>query len=262
MQFLVTNFPTWELNHTVLAYDYALDAAGDVELPRLRSERSRRARARHLRPDRAPLRGERASTTPSRGPSAPSACTTGRCSRPAWRASPRAPDWYSHGLNRVAYYRLATAAAAGAAAPRAPPASRAAWAGCSRAPCPRSAARCGATSARVLAGAPPARARRAGARDLRQLRRVLRGSAHAQSRGPAPISATTWPPREGEHHLDAAIAAGRGRRPAHRAPRQLGARGAAPRPPGAAAPPTWCSPPSRTRRSSATCGSTARGSAS
>jgi hypothetical protein len=30
VQFLVTNFPTWELNHTVLAYGYALDAAGNV----------------------------------------------------------------------------------------------------------------------------------------------------------------------------------------------------------------------------------------
>jgi hypothetical protein len=30
VQFLVTNFPTWELNHTVLAYAYALDATGNV----------------------------------------------------------------------------------------------------------------------------------------------------------------------------------------------------------------------------------------
>ncbi len=30
VQFLVTNFPTWELNHTVLAYAYTLDAAGNV----------------------------------------------------------------------------------------------------------------------------------------------------------------------------------------------------------------------------------------
>lgn len=30
VQFLVTNFPTWELNHTVLAYDYAVDPAGNV----------------------------------------------------------------------------------------------------------------------------------------------------------------------------------------------------------------------------------------
>lgn len=30
VQFLVTNFPTWELNHTVLAYGYALDATGNV----------------------------------------------------------------------------------------------------------------------------------------------------------------------------------------------------------------------------------------
>jgi hypothetical protein len=30
VQFLVTNFPTWELNHTVLAYAYALDAIGNV----------------------------------------------------------------------------------------------------------------------------------------------------------------------------------------------------------------------------------------
>ena len=30
VQFLVTNFPTWELNHTVLAYAYDLDPAGNV----------------------------------------------------------------------------------------------------------------------------------------------------------------------------------------------------------------------------------------
>ena len=30
VQFLVTNFPKWELNHTVLAYAYALDATGNV----------------------------------------------------------------------------------------------------------------------------------------------------------------------------------------------------------------------------------------
>jgi hypothetical protein len=30
VQFLVTNLPTWELNHTVLAYAYALDPAGNV----------------------------------------------------------------------------------------------------------------------------------------------------------------------------------------------------------------------------------------
>lgn len=30
VQLLVTNFPTWELNHTVLAYAYRLDAAGNV----------------------------------------------------------------------------------------------------------------------------------------------------------------------------------------------------------------------------------------
>ena len=30
VQFLVTNFPTWELNHTVVAYGYALDDAGNV----------------------------------------------------------------------------------------------------------------------------------------------------------------------------------------------------------------------------------------
>ena len=30
VQFLVTNFPTWELNHTVVAYGYRLDAAGNI----------------------------------------------------------------------------------------------------------------------------------------------------------------------------------------------------------------------------------------
>jgi hypothetical protein len=31
VQWLVTNFPTWELNHTVLAYEFHLAPAGDVE---------------------------------------------------------------------------------------------------------------------------------------------------------------------------------------------------------------------------------------
>src|SRR5260370_20412420 len=30
VQLLVTNFPTWELNHTVVAYAYRLDPAGNV----------------------------------------------------------------------------------------------------------------------------------------------------------------------------------------------------------------------------------------
>ena len=45
VQFLVTNFPTWELNHTVVAYGYALDDGRQRALHGLRSERSRRARA-------------------------------------------------------------------------------------------------------------------------------------------------------------------------------------------------------------------------
>ena len=32
VQFLVTNFPTWELNHTVLAYDYRTVDDGVIEL--------------------------------------------------------------------------------------------------------------------------------------------------------------------------------------------------------------------------------------
>src|SRR5713226_6630540 len=61
------------------------------------------------------------STTPIRAPSGPSACITGRCSSPmpppspapasGGAETPAPPDWYSHGLNRVGYYRLATAAA-------------------------------------------------------------------------------------------------------------------------------------------------------
>jgi hypothetical protein len=31
VQWLVTNFPTWELNHTVVAYDFQMADAGDVE---------------------------------------------------------------------------------------------------------------------------------------------------------------------------------------------------------------------------------------
>jgi len=31
VQFLVTNFPTWELNHTVVAYAYGVDAAGNID---------------------------------------------------------------------------------------------------------------------------------------------------------------------------------------------------------------------------------------
>ena len=212
-----------------------------------------------LRPGRAPLRGEpalrhRAGAHP-RLPHVLLGAALGR-----WRASPPRPTGTRTGSTASPTTGSPPPPRPRCRAPRAC-ASRAASAGCSRAPLPAERRAVRSNLARVLAGAPPARARRAGARDLRQLRRVLRRSADAQS-PPRHRSPRLRGVRRGRASPRRGHRGRAGRGPAHRAPRQLGVRGAAPRPPAAAAPPTWCSPPSRTRRSSATCASTARSSAS
>ena len=148
----------------------ALDADGDVRLLVYDPNDPARARAHHLRPDRARAsRRARLLRHRAGARSGRSACTTGRCSRPMRRARQasarrrrrRPTRWYSHGLNRVAYYRLATAA--GAALPR--PARLRLARGLGRLlaralprGAPRGAAR---ISAACCPGAPPARPRRA-----------------------------------------------------------------------------------------------------
>ena len=100
VQLLVTNFPTWELNHTVVAYDYRVSRGRRCGLHGLRPERSLRARHHHLRPTRRGASWPRASSTPKWAASAPSACTTGRSSegRHGQPSSVARPHWYSHGL--------------------------------------------------------------------------------------------------------------------------------------------------------------------
>jgi KDO2-lipid IV(A) lauroyltransferase len=138
---------------------------------------------------------------PSPDPSAP-----GRAESPAGGAAP--PGWYSHGLNRVAYYRLAAVAAAALPRPLRLRVARALGRVLARAvPAERRAVR--GNLSRVLAGARPdeveARVSETFANfgaffaDLLTLNRRpgrdLRGY----------VAGAT-----GEHHLDAALTAGRG----------------------------------------------------
>lgn len=121
---------------------------------------------------------------------------------------PPAPDWYSHGLNRVAYYRLATAAAS--ALPR--PARRLVARGLGRllsraVPAERRAVRSNLT--RVLAGAPPAVIERHVAETFANFGAFFSDLLTLNRRPGADLRAYVAG-AEGEDHLDAAIAAGRG----------------------------------------------------
>jgi KDO2-lipid IV(A) lauroyltransferase len=109
-------------------------------------------------------------------------------------SDPGAPDWYSHGLNRVAYYRLATAAAA----------------------LPRPARlRLARGLGRLLARALPAE-RRAVRSNLARVRETFAnfGAFFADlltlNRRPGADLRNYVVSAEGEHHVDAAIAAARG----------------------------------------------------
>jgi len=123
-------------------------------------------------------------------------------------SDPTAPDWYSHGLNRVAYYRLASAAAAALPRPVRLQLARGLGRLLARAlPAERRAVR--RNLGRVLAGAPApfieARVTETFASfgaffaDLLTLnrRRGVDLRAHVTS-------------ADGEHHLDTALASGRG----------------------------------------------------
>jgi KDO2-lipid IV(A) lauroyltransferase len=118
------------------------------------------------------------------------------------------PDWYSHGLNRLFYYRIAQTAASTLPRPARLRLARGLGRLLSRAvPAERRAVR--SNLARVLPGAPP--------RELD--RRVSETFANfgaffadllTLNRQPAAALGAYVASAEGEHHLDAALAAGRG----------------------------------------------------
>ena len=83
VQLLVTNFPTWELNHTVLAYDYRVAAAGDVDFVVYDPNDPVRPRHHHVRSRGAALRRHAPVRHPGGRASGPTACTTGRSSEGA-----------------------------------------------------------------------------------------------------------------------------------------------------------------------------------
>jgi KDO2-lipid IV(A) lauroyltransferase len=123
-------------------------------------------------------------------------------------SEPAAPDWYSHGLNRVAYYRLATAAAGALPRPARLRLARGLGRLLARAlPAERRAVR--RNLGRVLAGAPPAMI------DARVRETFANFGAFfadllTLNRRPGADLRAYVASSEGEHHLDAAIAAGRG----------------------------------------------------
>ena len=118
------------------------------------------------------------------------------------------PDWYSHGLNRLFYYRIAQTAASTLPRPARLRLARGLGRLLSRAvPAERRAVR--SNLARVLPGSPP--------RELD--RRVSETFANfgaffadllTLNRQPAATLGAYVASAEGEHHLDAALAAGRG----------------------------------------------------
>ena len=123
-------------------------------------------------------------------------------------SEPAAPDWYSHQRNRVAYYRLATAVAGALPRPARLRLARGLGRLLARA-CPRSAARCGAISAACW------RARRPAVIDARVRETFANFGAFfadllTLNRRPGADLRAYVASSEGEHHLDAAIAAGRG----------------------------------------------------
>jgi KDO2-lipid IV(A) lauroyltransferase len=118
------------------------------------------------------------------------------------------PDWYSHGLNRVVYYRLAAAAAA--ALPR--PARRHLARGLGRllaraVPAERRAVR--GNLGRVLAGAAPAVIEAHVGETFANFGAFFADLLTINRRPSAGLRGYVSS-AEGEHHLDAALAAGRG----------------------------------------------------
>jgi KDO2-lipid IV(A) lauroyltransferase len=123
-------------------------------------------------------------------------------------SEPAAPDWYSHGLNRVAYYRLATAAAAALPRPMRLRLARGLGRLLAHAlPAERRAVR--SNLGRVLAGAPPA-VIEARVRETFANFGAFFADLLTLNRRPGTDLRDYVASAEGEHHLDAAIAAGRG----------------------------------------------------
>ena len=123
-------------------------------------------------------------------------------------SDPGAPDWYSHGLNRVAYYRLATAVAGALPRPARLRLARGLGRVLSRAlPAERRAVR--SNLGRVLAGAPRALIE-ARVRETFANFGAFFADLVTLNRRPGAALRDYVASAEGEHHLDAAIEAGRG----------------------------------------------------
>ena len=123
-------------------------------------------------------------------------------------SEPAAPDWYSHGLNRVAYYRLASAAAA--ALPRAARLriARALGRLLARAlPAERRAVR--SNLGRVLAGSGPALIEAQVAETFANFGAFFADLLTLNRRPGADLRAFVAS-ADGEHHLDAALVSERG----------------------------------------------------
>jgi KDO2-lipid IV(A) lauroyltransferase len=118
------------------------------------------------------------------------------------------PDWYSHGLNRVAYYRLAAVGAAALPRPARLRLARALGRLLARAvPAERRAVR--SNLGRVLAGAPPAVIAAKVAETFANFGAFF-ADLLTLNRRPAGDLRTHVAAGDGEEHLDAALAAGRG----------------------------------------------------
>ncbi|HEY7205452.1 MAG TPA: lysophospholipid acyltransferase family protein [Methylomirabilota bacterium] len=119
-----------------------------------------------------------------------------------------APDYYSHGLNRVAYYRLAAAAAGALPRPARLRVARGLGRLLARAvPAERRAVR--ANLSRVLAGAPPDRIEAAVSQTFANFGAFFADLLTLNRRPGADLRAYVAR-ADGEHHLDAALAVGRG----------------------------------------------------
>lgn len=138
----------------------------------------------------------------------PAAATSRPAERGAPDGVPAAPDYYSHGLNRIAYYRLAAVAARALPRPARLRVARGLGRLLARAvPAERRAVR--ANLSRVLAGAAPARIEAAVSRTFANFGAFFADLLTLNRRPGADLRAYVAS-AHGEHHLDAALAVGRG----------------------------------------------------
>jgi KDO2-lipid IV(A) lauroyltransferase len=122
--------------------------------------------------------------------------------------APAEPDYYSHGLNRIAYYRLAAAVAGALPRPARLRVARGLGRLLARAvPAERRAVR--ANLSRVLAGAPPDRIEVAVAQTFANFGAFF-ADLLTLNRRPGADPRAYVARADGEHHLDAALAVGRG----------------------------------------------------